>query len=801
MSSPRWRKLLRDLSMEKGRALLMVTGVAVSLIGVGTMLGAYAILTREMSRNYAATHPASATLELAGAVSPALVAEVRLRPEIADAEARATVLARAKVGDDWRPLLLFVIDDFASLRLNTFQPVSGAWPPPLGTMLIERTAVPMLAAQAGDQVMVKAPHGRAQLVRVTGLVHDAGLAPAWQEREGYGYITAATLGLLGEPAVLDELRITVRDEPLTSGAVEITAGELAGWLKTRGHPVREIRVPPPGRHPHQFQMTAILLLLLAFSTMALILSAILVATSLASMLARQVREIGVMKTVGARSGQIVVLYVVFVALMGIAATAAAVPAAMVVARIFSAQVGALLNFTIASQAIPWWAFAIQAAAGVLVPVMVAAVPIAQAARTTVREAIDQYGVGGDALHRRRVSRLARLPWMSRAAVLATRNAFRRRTRLALTLTLLAAGGSMFMTALNVSRAWERNIAKVYETRHYDVEVRLNEPQPAALADRLRRIPGVRVVEPWGDDRTAFSESGRVDLVRTYPDRSHGSLSLLAPPPETDLVRFPMLAGRWLVPGDTDAVVLNQMALGQAPATRVGDRIELSLAARTTPWRVVGVAEEIGSPGAAYVTDEAFSRAAGTGGGIRMLRIATGTSSPERRTAVIRRIEDALEREGVSVEAAIPLAELRTAVGDHIVILTRALFAMAFVMATVGALGLASTMGTSVLERTRELGVMKAIGATPGLIARIVVGEALLVSALSWIVAVALAVPLTALLRKVVGTLAFRSPLPPVMSLHGVFLWLALVLLVSVAATLLPARRAARLTVREALAHA
>src|SRR5262245_1998437 len=164
-------------------------------------------------------------------------------------------------------------------------------------MLIERMAVSTLEAQQGDRLVVKTPHGPARPVVVAGVVHDPGLAQAWQEHAGYGYVTRATLGLLGEPAVLDELRISVRERPLDAEAIEATARELAVWLGTRGYTVREIRVPPPGRHPHQCQLTLVLLVQLAFGGMLLVLSAIVIASSIDALLARQVREIGVMKTV------------------------------------------------------------------------------------------------------------------------------------------------------------------------------------------------------------------------------------------------------------------------------------------------------------------------------------------------------------------------------------------------------------------------------------------------------------------------------------------------------------------------
>ena len=101
-------------------------------------------------------------------------------------------------------------------------------------------------------------------------------------------------------------------------------------------------------------------------------------------------------------------------------------------------------------------------------------------------------------------------------------------------------------------------------------------------------------------------------------------------------------------------------------------------------------------GVAYVTDEAFARAARAAGRARMLRIATTAGSPAARTGVIRSIERALAGEGAGIETAIPLAELRSAVGEHVSMLIGALIAMAVILGIVGMLGLGSTMGISVV---------------------------------------------------------------------------------------------------------
>src|SRR6266540_4068545 len=727
MRSPRWQKLLRDLWLTRGRTALMVVAIAVSLFGVGTVLSAYAILTPEISRNYLGTNPASATIEL-DRVDDALLAAVKQRPGIAAAEARETLIARVQVApDQWRPLLLFVVPDFNAMRISTFTREQGAWPPPEGTMLLERTALPMLNAQPGDKVVVKTPHGAPQAVAISGVVYDPSLAPAWQEREGYAYITPATLAWLGETGLLGELKIVVSGSPYDQATVERTTRDLGVWLQQQGRSVRELQIPPAGMHPHQGQMTSMLLMLLSFSLLALLLSAILVATVIAGLLAQQIRQIGAMKTIGARTRQIAGMYVVFILLMSGAALALAIVPSIFVGRLYARGVADLLNFTIVNDAIPAWVFAVEAAAGLLIPLLVAAYPIARASRITVYEAITDYGVSASTVDR--PGRFARLHVLSRlnsTLLLALRNTFRRRGRLLLTLTLLAVGGALFMSGLNIRDGWDRLIADGVAARRYTMEIRLSQPEEIApLIARLRAIPGVQTVEAWGYSPTTRSQPGVIDVVRTYPDGGHGAFALRAPPADTRLVSFPILAGRCLV---------------------------------------------------------------------------TATQDDAATAAVLRAVERSLADSGVGVATTLSDIDLRAGLDDHVLLLIVSLVFTAVLMGIVGVLGLTSTMTTSVVERTREFGVMQTIGGTPRTARRMVVGEGVFIGVMSSVLAIVLALPLSAVVNAMVGRMMFNVPLPLILAPQTMLIWLAVVLVGSTLASAVPAWRASRLTVRETLAY-
>ena len=790
--SPRWIKLWRDAVAERGRFALMLLAVVVALAALGAVLGAYAVLTREMASNYLGTLPAHATLEMRGDVTAEVLAAARRHPAVAEAEARDVIPARARVGDAWLRVLLFAVDDFSSLRLSRFMPWQGSSTvPPPGSVLLEHTATGVLAAQTGSRLVLKLPQSSEQTMLVSGLVHDPGLAPAWQELTGYVYLDRATLRQLGADGALHELRVRFRDTPETTPAVQAAAESLVQALRREGHAVQELRVPPPRQHPHQRQMTTVLVLLLAFAAMTLVLAGVLVANTLAALLARQVREIGVMKTLGASTPQLVAVYLMLVALIGLAAFALALPLGLLGTRAFSGAVALLLNLRLEQVSPPLWVFGVQLAAALGVPISVAAVPIWAACRVTVREAVDRHGADGERLRLRLHQRASRWPT-------AVRNLLRRPTRLALTLGLLAAAGAMFMTALNVSSSWQKTIDKVYQTRHYDVEVRFDSVEPLARREQLLQLPGVRQAEAWGYSPAAFARPGQIDVSRAYPDRGHGSFAVMAPPPGTRMIDFPLREGRWLLPDDHDAVVLNHGAAAQQPQLKIGDPVLLSIGGSVSRWRLVGIVEEIGAAGVAYVSAQAFAQATGSQGSARMLRLVTDAANAGERALRMRQVEAALTQAGADVESVQPLSELRTAMGDHIGILIQALVALASVMAAVGGLGLASTLSISVLERTRELAVMKTLGATRARLMRMVLSEAQVIALASVAVAFALALPLTWMLDAIVGGLGFVAPLPFSVSPVALLVWLALVIVVSAGAAWLPARRAAELPIAQAL---
>jgi putative ABC transport system permease protein len=107
---------------------------------------------------------------------------------------------------------------------------------------------------------------------------------------------------------------------------------------------------------------------------------------------------------------------------------------------------------------------------------------------------------------------------------------------------------------------------------------------------------------------------------------------------------------------------------------------------------------------------------------------------------------------------------------------------------------------NVLERTREIGVMRAIGAVDSAIVKSVVIEGALIGLISWLVALPLSFPISRLLLTIISTSMGIGRIASAFTPHGMVIWLVVVIVLTALASLWPARNAARLTIREVLAY-
>ncbi|MGA9189490.1 MAG: ABC transporter permease [Methanosarcina sp.] len=828
MIDTRLKKVIRDLWFDRGRALIVVMAITIGIFAFGSVIAGYSILDREMNANYMNTNPPSAILWV-DQVDGNLIKEVKSTGLVADAEARRIVIGRMRIGpEEWRTIWLFVIDDYDSMRIATVHPEEESWPPKKGEILVERAAVPFINTGIGGNITVKTPNGIGKELRVVGTLHDPAQAPANMEGIVYGYITPDTLGYLGETPVLDQLMITVTRNATDEAYIRSTAFQLKDQIEKKGIIVKRIEVPSPGEHPHSNQMGALMFLFEAFGLLSFILSAILAANMINGLLSQQVRQIGIMKTIGATTGQIIGMYFAGVFFLGLVAILIAVPTSVFAGRALSTLVAGILNFDIASYEIPYRIFILVIGVGLLVPLVATAYPIIRGSQITVQQAINDYGINSESRQKKSLldSALERVPRLSRPLMLSVRNTFRKKGRMALTMLTLAIGGALFIVAMNLGASIDVTVDNAFDTRQISDIVIFADYYPTENISRnLASTPGIARAECMANTMASF--------LTNADGTESNQFTVLAIPPELGMINYPIIEGRWLQPGDENAVVLNHMLVGELKKhgivkdIKAGDNITLNINGNRSTWRVAGIAREMMAPSRAYINYDYYTSIAGRNGlanyavvsmadagsaktgtpmlsfSVHGMNISLGTKTEKAEDysdSITPLIERELQNSGLNVSTISSINEMRRSMKEHLAVIAAFLTFLSVLIVIVGALGMASTMNINVTERRRELGVMRTIGASAHAIYRILATEALMIGLLSWFLAVLIAPPLSVEIGNIFGAIFFKSPLDIAFSPVGMALWLLIVVILSPAASLLSARKALRQPVHEVLAY-
>ena len=465
----------------------------------------------------------------------------------------------------------------------------------------------------------------------------------------------------------------------------------------------------------------------------------------------------------------------------------AVPLAALGALLLIDYAAGLINLDAAAFSIPPYVLALEAAAAIALPLAAALVPAMHASRLTVRQAIAGGGhEGSRGLPGLLAERAARVPV---AARLALTNAVRRKGRLVLTVAALALGGGVFIGVLSVRESLYRTLDEGATYAGYDVGVNFERPYPGAALERAALgTPGVARAEAWSVE----------GAYRVRPDGSESeTFSVVGAPAGSDLLQPRIVRGRGLRPGDGRAVVVNTDVLESEEGLRPGDRVRLSVNGRPpASWRVVGIAQRIVIGPVMYADGGTLARAAGQEGLARRLVVGTDGSQDEVAAA----LTDRLQREGFAVTSARTSAELKSLDRENFGTIASFLMVMAVLLAVVGGLGLSGMLSINVLERQREIGVLRAVGARDRDVTRLVMVEGLVVAAVGTAIAAPLGLLVGRALSDAVGDLFLGAPLAYSFSTVGLLLWLGLALVIALAASALPARRAMRLRVRDVLAY-
>jgi putative ABC transport system permease protein len=787
------KKAWGDLRTRKLRTALVVFSVAVAAFGVSAIKILGDQFERTTADKYAGSNPPDLTVEtlpLAAAGRAAL----RDVDNVQRVEGRLAGTARWRPGGGERKENLAIqgVADFQDEQALDRVHVGRGSAPRRGEIVFEKGARQKYGVAVGQEVTLVGVDGE-QTYTVSGLGENpnvtaaavVGFASAWLNHED----AAKLLGVSDDKD--NRLLIALRDNrsaALRDYTQQRVRDTLAGGEATiLGSQVRD-----PTTMPGRDMLDALHTILLVFGLFGAFASGLLVVNTVSTIVLEQRPQIGAMKAIGGTTGDVMAMYLVLSLLYGVLGTALGLLAGIAFAAMSEGARATALDEPQGALSLSVEAVALVLAIGVGSCLLAALLPTWAGARVTVREALSSYGLGanfGRGAWDRLVLRYHGLP---PAALLALRNVFRQPQRALLTLGGLAVATIILLAVIATLGALSRSLHAAGDAVRADLLFSFDAPAEGPAIDRaLADTAGIERRELW------LVSSAKI---------GGKTVSLTGLPPtttifDTDTVRA---GGRWLQESrNHEAVVTQRLASRQGLA--VGSTIELASGSRPSrEWTVVGIVPGAGSDvmapdGAVYGTYE----------GVRAL-----VDYPENRgNQLYVRLADR-GRENVDARARTLSDTLADAELSNIPVLlyeqqqnTERIFAgfvllfglMLMIVALVGALGLFGTLTMNVMERRREIGVIRSVGAPTRTLLGTFLLEGLLLGLIGWALGVVLGAPASRLLvgyfSDTLIPLEYRFPA------GGVVLTALATLLVALAASVGPALLATRIRIAEILRYA
>jgi putative ABC transport system permease protein len=795
-----WHKVWFDLWHNKVRTLLVVFSIAVGVFAVGAIFGMVEQMVPTMDAAHQATHPSPVTIYLMQPVDRDTILALAKIPGVESVEPLTTIDMRYKIKpeEQWRKGSILARDDYEHLTYELLQLKAGEWPGEL-SLAIERMHSPFYGLDIGDTVIIEVGD-QVKTFPITGKIRHPFVPPPSMYDWAWFFGSAEMMDLFGIPqGQFTQIKVGILN--YTPDHARAVASDIKERLARQGIQVMATQYQDPAKHWGRSFMDGMNLVLQIVAVISMLLSAVLVLNTLTAIITQQTNQIGVLKAIGGSRSTIIRLYLVGVFIYGLLALCIALPLGVFSSYQISRTFLGLFNISYDQYSLTRQTIIIQVFAALAVPLIAALVPVLSGAAITVRQAISSYGLGGDFRSGwfdqviERVSRRILAPYQA----IALANTFRRKGRLLLTELVLVIAGVVFLMVMSLSSSLTATLDAEFGRRTHDVIISFDTlrrvDRTAALAET---ISGVEKAEMWIVTPVTILRQSQRSL-----DAGMGS-QLQGVPVEDPMYMPRIVEGRWLQPGDGNVVVMNKET-AEDEHIRLGDTITLDMGEwGKDDWQVVGLYQVSLVIGGGFATDALYAPRPAvyeatkkTGKGSTLL-VRTSNHSGEEIRQVASKLEDLFAQRHIDIFQIENMPASRKTADAGFFIVIYMLLVLALIIVLVGGIGLMGSLWINVIERTKEIGILRAIGAVSSKIMGMFMLEGLLQGLMSWMIAIPISLVVTPLLANAMGQTMFQSNLDYRFNWEAVFIWLAIVLVISTLASIIPAYNATRVNVRQSL---
>ena len=786
-----FRKAYRDVTKRRVRSLLTLLGILIGVGGVVAIVSTGENLTRAQQAAYANASQNDIAYWVWNA--PASLTRAFAEMEnVRAAELRVDFFTRCRWNQDGaenaRDVYLHGIADFENQRVDQILLRDGRFPKQ-GEAVLEQSALSVIPRKLGDTITCRGSGGEPdRTFTLVGTVQTPNYPSA--ALLDYATLYAPSNDVMRLLGASGANSLVLKTDDIVQA--RDTARDVSQLLDRRNIQ----RGSPTLRDPQNFlgkrELDALLAVLSIFSVVGLITSGFLVANTLAAIVTEQVGEIGTLKALGGTRAQVMLMFLFSALVYGIAGTAFGLVAGAFASWQLMLYIGSLLNLPVDFQVSPL-GIALGILVGIGVTLFAGAIPAFNATRIPVKRALEAYGItptyGAGRLDRA-LQKIIALPPL---AAMSVRNLARRKSRALVTMLVIGVAVATSLAAQAVSATVDTGIDDLFRTYRADAWLWFGEYVGDNMRAALLTLPDVKQAEVWSLQNVwvTRAENNAMQAARAR---------LWGIPADTRLYVPQLVDGRWLRAGESDSAVIST-DLVESLGARVGDEIALDMGDGPRAFRVVGAAIDnsvfLGSQvaGKVFVPETVVAKMQGREGWATFFAVGLSRHEPAEVDAQLDAIAQKFKRYQVGSDSA--AREVKGA-KEQTRILTLALAAMSLLIGLIGALGVVNTITLNVLERRREIGVMRSIGASDVNVMQTFLTEGLAFGIGGWLIGLVLGYPLGLMISRVMESVLFH--LNFVFTFQMVLVSLLFALTLTTIASLIPALAAARMRVKDVLRY-
>jgi putative ABC transport system permease protein len=784
------RKSISDLTRRRGRALFTVAALALAVASV-SLFALPTLMSRAMNREIAASKLAEVTIT----VKPIVLTGSELRtlgrlPNVAAFAPRTTFSTRVYVGARRQKAFLIGETSFTHQTVDAVTVTAGSAPGE-GAVLsdVQNAAYGRSVGGAGGAARLIAGNGHVVSLPISGEGRNlTGAQIVAKEERATLYATAPTVAAVDGTPGYTELAFRLHDP--SSAAARQTVSAIRQYLLTIPgfsgfSDLAEIRAP--GDWPGKSRFNKITSVSYVVTLLALLGALVLLSSTMSTLIGEQTPEIATMKAIGAGRKDIRRMYLRTALLLGAFGALAGTLVGVLLSWGLTSYFASSLFAISAPFSIDVPVLLASIAVGVIGPALAALPAVRRAARLPLAETLQAAGsVSGPEGRLDRLLRGAR--FLPRTAQIGLRGVTRRRRRSIATVLQIALAVATLLAFLSLATSVRNTVNQSWNSYRFNIAARSSLGQtPPSTGTLIASIPGVAHVQP--QLRNDVKLGGQEGQVWALPDRA--------------MYSFHPVSGRLLTAADQSTrarVLLLEQTIARASNTHLGQRVELSTAAGRARFTVVGIVSDQQNNGTVlYAPLSTMQSVLHTPGAVNEYWIQTTSDNHQLIDQTDTRLEDAFAAHGLQIGTQVEYVGAANDRANYRGV-TSAITVLGLLIVAISMVALINTITMVVLERTREIGILRCIGAHARDVRRIFATEGLTVALVGWLIGIplgfGLAHGIVALVQNVFNQhLLFTFPALNIpIALIGTLILALLVIQI-------PLRRAVRFKPGEALRYA